>query len=179
MTLNRGICKTPILSLRSLMASYHIISLPQGSLCTFASLLVGGLSCECGSWSPSMYCICVSLLFICLLTKGTKILSSNHVTCRWSKLGQISQNSHWTVDGGHSWRIWAPWSFIKSSYELWHHFESRSQVVGAWNSSEHGSVNQNPSKVNWSQPWSTVHLISDLMMGIGLRGLIHVHISLI
>ena len=37
-----SLCKTPILSLRSLMASYHIITLPQGSLCTLLpSLWVG------------------------------------------------------------------------------------------------------------------------------------------
>ena len=35
------------------------------------------------------------------------------------------------------------------------------------------------SKTLESQTWSTVHLISDLVMGFGLRGLIHAYISLI
>ena len=47
-----------------------------------------------------------------------------------------SQQSVKAVDGGHSCRIWAPWSIIKSSYNLGHHLKSRSQRIRVWNSSE-------------------------------------------
>ena len=51
-----------------------------------------------GEWyEHGTNCICISLLFICLLTKGTKILSSNHVTCRWSNQTVKSAIEQWMV----------------------------------------------------------------------------------
>ena len=41
----------------------------------------------------------------------------------------------------------------KSLYELWYHFESKSQVVEAWISSEHCQVNWRPRKSTASQLW--------------------------
>ena len=61
-------------------------------------------------------------------------------------ISQTVKISHWAIDGGHSWRIWTPWSFIKSSYNLWYHLESRSHVKEAWNSSEHGPVKKSQQK---------------------------------
>ena len=40
------------------------------------------------------------------------------------------------MDDGHSCRIWAPWSIIKSPYNLEHHLKSSSQGIRVWNSSE-------------------------------------------
>ena len=40
------------------------------------------------------------------------------------------------MDGGHSCRIWASWSLIKSSYILRHHLKTSSQGIRVWNSSE-------------------------------------------
>ena len=150
MTLNRGICKTPILGPKIPHGPHHIISWPQGSLHALVSLLVGGLPCELIPDHQACFAFVYLLLFICLLTKKYKnivsltlLLAAEAII---SQLGQNQSKSVIAVDGGHSCRIWAPWSIIKSSYELWHHFGSRSQGIRAWNSSEHGSVKQNPRK---------------------------------
>jgi hypothetical protein len=57
--------------------------------------------------------------------------------------------------------------------------ESKSQGIRVWNSSEVVQSCKTLEKSTESQTWSTVDLISDLMDGIDLKELIHVHTSLI
>jgi hypothetical protein len=59
-----------------------------------------------------------------------------------------SQQSVKAVDGGHSCGIWAPWSIIKSPYNLGHHLKSRSQGIRVWNSSEVHSQSKTLEKSN-------------------------------
>ena len=153
MSLNRGSCKTPILTLRSLMlphaTSSYALALGShlGILLTPHSL---GLHWE---RSPSIF-DCIILHFSLLTNQNTKNMSSNLCLADEVITGQGIKGIHWAIDGGHSWDL-DPTIIHKSSYELWCHFEAKSQVVEAWISSEHFPINWRPRK---STTKSTVDL---------------------
>jgi len=48
------------------------------------------------------------------------------------------------MDGGHSCGIWAPWSIIKSSYNLAHHLKSSPQGIRVLKSSVNAQSDRNP-----------------------------------
>jgi hypothetical protein len=57
------------------------------------------------SWSPSMFCICISLLFSLPLTKSTKICHLTLVLRMKQSTVKAVKGSHWAIDGGHSWEF--------------------------------------------------------------------------
>ena len=72
--------------------------------------------------------------------EGSEVISS----CTVRQRTLDSQQSVKAVDGGHSCGIWAPWSIIKSSYNLGHHLKSNSQGIRVWKSSVNAWSVRNP-----------------------------------
>ena len=74
------------------LVSKSCIALPQGSLDTLLPSLWVGYLFESDSWSPSMFCICISFAFLFITNQKYKNMSSNLCLADETIIGQDNQS---------------------------------------------------------------------------------------